>query len=127
VIRFTSSQGLAGKTPSSTSPGRRSAIKQRAKGYLRSAGRLSPVVLTSFSVVTVVVPPGVETFDSVLVVAVSEHPTHMSENMLRTSSDAKMRFMENLFLWKKLWYSTLLSPQGLRRGLTYYGLEFVGG
>jgi hypothetical protein len=64
-------------------------------GY--SVGGLSPVFVTSFSTVTVVVPPGVETFTSLEVDDFSEHPTAPSESKLSTKTEAKNCFIFLLF------------------------------
>ncbi len=62
------------------------------------AGGLSPVFLTSFSVVTFVVPPGVDIFVSLFVDAVSAQPTMPSEITPRPMIDATMRFMFKSFV-----------------------------
>jgi len=78
---------------SSNNPRRLMGIKHQ--GF--SDGGLSPVFSTSFSMVTVVVPPGVETFTSLVVDDFSVHPTAPSENKLRTKTDANNCFMFLLF------------------------------
>jgi hypothetical protein len=69
--------------------------------YGETGGGLSPVVLISSSVVTVVVPPGVETVVSVFVVALSSaHPRLKTVSRLKASTDVTMRFMFKLLKWK---------------------------
>jgi hypothetical protein len=59
----------------------------------RAGGGLLPVCLTSFSVVMVVVPPGVLISVSVFVADFSPHPTMLSETRLSISAAQIMRFM----------------------------------
>jgi hypothetical protein len=62
-----------------------------------AGGGLSPVCLTSFSVVTVVVPPGVVIFVSCLVDAVFEHPTNPMDTSPTNTIAAIIRFIFNTF------------------------------
>lgn len=62
-----------------------------------AGGGLSPVCLTSFSVVIVVVPPGVVIFVSCLVDAVFEHPTNPMDTSPTITIAAIMRFIFNTF------------------------------
>jgi hypothetical protein len=49
--------------------------------------------LTSFSVVTVVFPPGVETCVSVFEVDFSAQPARLNETMLKVSTEVMKHFM----------------------------------
>jgi hypothetical protein len=62
-----------------------------------AGGGLSPVCLISFSVVIVVVPPGVVIFVSCVVDAVFEHPTKPMDTRLTTKIAAIMRFIFKTF------------------------------
>jgi len=62
-----------------------------------AGGGLSPVCLTSFSVVIVVVPPGVVIFVSCLVDAVFEHPVNAIDARPTIKIAAIMRFIFNTF------------------------------
>jgi hypothetical protein len=63
-----------------------------------AGGGLSPVFATSFSTVTVVVPPGVVTFVSSVVDAFSAQPNTLTDNRPSITTELKIRFMFRPFI-----------------------------